>query len=269
MDYDVLIIGGGAAGMESAITLGDMGYSVLLVEKEPTIGGTMILLSKVFPTLDCASCIATPKMAATFHHPNVTTMAYTEVKEITKNAAGTFKVRINQKPTFVNLSQCTGCQKCEEACTVALPDQFNYELVARRAAYIPFAQAIPKKALIERHGTSPCNFACPAGIKAHGYVSLVRTGLFEEAMELILEDVPIPGSLGRACYALCEDECSRMELEGGVSIRQIKRFVADYYYEKYPEPKHKPPEDKLDQEVAVIGSGPAGLSAAYHLAKKS
>lgn len=269
MDYDVLIIGGGAAGMESAITLGDMGYSVLLVEKEPTIGGTMILLSKVFPTLDCASCIATPKMAATFHHPNVTTMAYTEVKEITKNAAGTFKVRINQKPTFVNLSQCTGCQKCEEACTVALPDQFNYELVARRAAYIPFAQAIPKKALIERPGTSPCSFACPAGIKAHGYVSLVRTGLLEEAMELILEDVPIPGSLGRACYALCEDECSRMELEGGVSIRQIKRFVADYYYEKYPEPKHKPPEDKLDQEVAVIGSGPAGLSAAYHLAKKS
>lgn len=268
MDYDILVIGGGAAGMESAITLGDMGYSALLVEKEPTIGGAMILLGKVFPTLDCASCIATPKMAATFHHPNITSMAYTEVKDITKNTAGTFKVRINQKPTFVNLSQCTGCQKCEETCTVALPDQFNYDLVARRAAYIPFAQAVPKKALIERHGISPCSFACPAGVKAHGYVSLVRSGLFEEAMELILEDVPIPGSLGRACYALCEDECSRKELEGGVSIRQIKRFVADYYYEKYPEPKHGSPEDKLGQKVAVIGSGPAGLSAAYHLAKE-
>ena len=254
--------------MESAITLGDMGYSVLVVEKEPTIGGAMILLSKVFPTLDCASCIATPKMAATFHHPNVTTMAYTEVKDIKKNTAGTFNIKISQKPTFVNLNQCTGCQKCEEACTVALPDQFNYELVARRAAYIPFAQAIPKKALIERHGTSPCSFACPAGVKAHGYVSLVRSGLFEEAMELILEDVPIPGSLGRACYALCENECSRAELEGEVSIRQIKRFVADYYYEKYHEPKHGPPEERLEQRVAVIGSGPAGLSAAYHLARE-
>lgn len=268
MDYDVLVIGGGTTGMESAITLGDMGYHVLLVEKEPSIGGTMILLSKVFPTLDCASCIATPKMAATSHHPNVTLMTYTHVKDIRKNPRGTFKVSLNQKSTFVNFNQCTGCQKCEEVCTVAIPDQFNCDLVARRAAHIPFAQAIPKKAVIERHGTSPCSFACPAGIQAHGYVSLVRSGLFEEAMELILEDVPIPGSLGRACYALCEDECSRTELEGSISIRQIKRFVSDYYYEKYSEPKHTPPEDKTDQKVAIIGSGPAGLSAAYHLAKK-
>ncbi len=267
MDYDVLVVGAGAAGMESALTLGDMGYSVLLVEKGPSLGGSMILLSKVFPTLDCASCIATPKMAATFHHPKVTSMAYTEVKDVTKQADGTFKVAINRKSTFVDLNVCTGCQKCEEACTVALPDQFNYDLVARRAAYIPFAQAIPKKALIERDGTSPCSFACPAGIKAHGYVSLVRSGLFEEAMELILEDVPIPGSLGRACYATCEDECSRTELEGSVPIRLIKRFVADYYYDKYPEPKHGPPETRFEQKVAVVGSGPAGLSAAYHLAK--
>jgi len=268
MDADVLVIGGGAAGMESALTLGDMGYSVLLVEKEPTLGGNMILLSKVFPTLDCASCIATPKMAATFHHPNVRTMTYTQVKDIKKTAQGTFEVEMNKRSPFVNLTWCTGCQKCEEVCTVGLPDQFNYELVARRAAYIPFAQAIPKKALIERYGTSPCSSACPAGIKAHGYVSLARSGLFEQAMELILEDVPIPGSLGRACYASCENECSRAELEGEVSIRRIKRFVADYYYGKYPEPKHGPPEDKLKQKIAVIGSGPAGLSAAYHLAKK-
>ena len=268
MDYDVLVIGGGAAGLESAITLGDMGYSVVLVEKEPTLGGSMILLSKVFPTLDCASCIATPKMAATFHHPNVRTMAYTQVKDIKKTAKGTFEVEINKRSPFVNLTQCTGCQKCEEACTVGLPDQFNCDLVARRAAYIPFAQAIPKKALIERYGTSPCSSACPAGIKAHGYVSLTRSGLLEQAMELILEDVPIPGSLGRACYALCENECTRAELEGEVPIRRIKRFVADYYYEKYPEPKHGPAEDKLEQKVAVIGSGPAGLSAAYHLARK-
>jgi NADPH-dependent glutamate synthase beta subunit-like oxidoreductase len=84
----------------------------------------------------------------------------------------------------------------------------------------------------------------------------------------ILKDVPLPGTLGRACYATCEDECSRSQLEGGVSIRQIKRLVADYYYQRFPEPKHGLPEDASGRQVAIIGSGPTGLSAAYHLAKR-
>ena len=267
MDYDILVVGGGIAGMESALTLGDMGYSVLLVEKEPTIGGKMILLSKVFPTLDCASCIATPKMAATFHHPQVTTLAYAEVDDIRKSPQGTFQVSINKKSTYVDFGKCTGCQKCEFACTVAVPDQFNFGMVARRAAYIPFAQAVPKKAVIEKHGSSPCSFACPIGMKPHGYVSLIRSGLFEEAMERILKFTPIPGSLGRTCPAPCEKECTRGELEGIVPIRKLKRFAADHYYDEYSEPKYGPPKEKLDKKVAVVGSGPAGLTAAYKLAK--
>ena len=268
MDYDALVVGGGTAGMESALSLGDMGYSVLLVEKEASIGGTMILLSKVFPTLDCASCIATPKMAATFHHPQVKTLTSAEVTGIEKKPNGTFDVHINKKATFVDPDRCTGCSSCEEACTVAIPDQFNFDLVARRAAYIPYSQAVPKKAVIERAGTSPCTFACPAGIKAHGYVSLVRSGLYEEAMDLILEDTAIPGSLGRACYAPCEDDCTRCELESAVPLRLLKRFAADYYYEKHPYPKQGPRNQLRSEKVAVIGSGPAGLSAAYDLAKQ-
>jgi heterodisulfide reductase subunit A len=268
MDYDALVVGGGTAGMEAALSLGDMGYSVLLVEKEASIGGTMILLSKVFPTLDCASCIATPKMAATYHHPQVTTLTSAEVTGIERKPDGTFDVHINKKATFVDPDRCTGCSTCEEACTVAIPDQFNFDLIARRAVYIPYSQAVPKKAVIERAGTSPCTSACPAGIKAHGYVSLVRSGLYEEAIDLILEDAPLPGSLGRACYAPCEDHCTRSELEGAVPLRRLKRFAADHYYERYPEPKHRPPEQLRDEKVAVVGSGPAGLSAAYHLAKQ-
>ncbi|MGQ9824741.1 MAG: FAD-dependent oxidoreductase [Desulfotomaculales bacterium] len=268
MNYDILVIGSGIGGMEAALKLGDMGYRVLLVEKEPSIGGKMILLSKVFPTLDCASCISTPKMAAAAHHPNVQVMVYTEVKEIKKNGSGTFQARLRKKPTFVDPALCTGCQQCETACTVAVPDQFNFGLVARRAAYIAFPQAVPKKAVIERAGTSPCSFACPAGIRAHGYVSLVRSGKYEEACRLILESAPFPGSLGRACYARCEQECTRAGLEGPVAIRQIKRFVADYYYGVHPEPEDAPPIAPSGKKVAVIGAGPAGLSAAFHLAKK-
>ncbi len=82
VDYDVLVVGSGIGGMESALKLGDMGYKVLLVEKEASVGGKMILLSKVFPTLDCASCISTPKMAATIHHPNITALTYSQVDGI-------------------------------------------------------------------------------------------------------------------------------------------------------------------------------------------
>ena len=265
---DVLIIGGGIAGMESSLTLADMGYKVLLVEKQPSIGGKMVLLSKVFPTLDCASCISTPKMAAASHHPNIDLMVNTEVGEISRNGGGCFHVELKAKPTFVDPTACTGCGECELVCTVATPDEYNSGLIARRAAHIPFPQAVPKKALIERQGTSPCSFSCPAGVKAHGYVSLVRSGRFDEAFHLHMEDAPLPGSLSRACYAPCEGECTRGELEGPVPIRRIKRFMVDRYYAAHPEPEYGPPDVIKREKVAVVGSGPAGLTAAYHLARQ-
>jgi heterodisulfide reductase subunit A-like polyferredoxin len=268
VDYDVLVVGGGIAGMESGLTLGDMGYKVLLVEKEVSIGGKMILLSKVFPTLDCSSCISTPKMAATAHHPNLTVLTYSEVEGIVRKDDGTFAVRLLRKPTFVDPAACTGCGACERVCTVAIPDRFNADLVATRAAHIAFPQAVPKKAVIERAGSSPCNFTCPAGVKAHGYVSLVRSGKYEEAFRLHMEDAPLPGSLSRACYAPCEGQCTRDKVEGKVPIRGIKRFMVDRYYERHPEPEYGPPETQNGKKVAIVGSGPAGLSAAYFLARK-
>jgi heterodisulfide reductase subunit A len=268
MDYDVLVIGAGIAGMEAAVSLGDMDYRVLLVEKEPSIGGKMILLSKVFPTLDCASCISTPKMALASSHDHIDLRVFSEVKSIVDAPGGGFKVRVVRKPAFVDFAKCTGCQDCEKACTVTVPDQFNAELVSRRAAYIAFPQAVPKKAVIDRAGTSPCTFACPAGIKANGYISLIRQGEFEKAFNLVLEDAPLVGTLGRACYAPCQAECTREEVGDAPHIRHLKRFIADWYYSKYPEPQYGPPETKLAKKVAIVGSGPAGLSAAYFLAKK-
>ncbi len=268
MKYDVLVVGGGIAGMESALTLGDMGFKALLVEKEPSIGGKMILLSKVFPTLDCASCISTPKMASTIHHPNVTVYTSSEARDISKNADGTFGAIIDKKATYVDNNACTGCGECEAACTVAVSDRFNYDMVAHRAAYIPFPQAVPKKAVINRQGQSPCSNACPAGVKAHGYVSLVRSGKYDEAFHLHMQDAPLPGSLSRACYAPCETACTRGGLDGSVDIRRIKRFMVDHYYSAHPEPEYSVPEKLFDKRVAIIGSGPAGLSAAYHLGRK-
>ena len=267
MDYDVLVVGSGIGGMESSIKLADMGFHVLLVEKEASVGGRMILLSKVFPTLDCASCISGPKMSSTINHPNITTLAYSEVQRIVRNPDGRFVASVKEKAKFVDWAACTGCDACQIACTVAVPDQFNANLAARRAAYIAFPQAVPKKAVLQREGTSPCIAACPAGIKAHGYVSLVRSGKYEEAFQLVLDATPLVGTLGRACYAPCEGECTRTKLEGAVPIRLIKRFAADKHYES-----HEGPGIEVDspngRSIAVVGSGPAGLTAAWQLARK-
>jgi len=266
VDYDVLVVGAGIAGMESAIKLGDMGKKVLLVEKEGSVGGRVILLSKVFPTLDCASCITTPRMATSIHHDNITAMTYTDIKAIRRNADGSFRATVHEKARYVDEAACTGCQLCEPACTVAVPDQFNYDLIARRAAYITFPQAVPKKAVIEREGTSPCTDTCPAGIKAHGYVSLTRSGKYEEAFQLVLDATPLVGTLGRACYAPCEGECTRGDLEGTLPIRRIKRFIADRHYAEHDGPGIVPPEPN-GKSVAIVGSGPAGLTAAWQLAR--
>ncbi len=266
MKYDVMVVGSGIAGMESAIKLGDMGYEVLLVEKEASVGGRMILLSKVFPTLDCASCISGPKMSSTINHPNITTMTYSEVMGITRQFDGKFTTTVKEKARYIDWSACTGCQECQLACTVAVPDQFNAQLVSRHAAYIAFPQAVPKKAVIERAGTSPCIDTCPAGIKAHGYVSLIRSGKYEEAFQLVLDATPLVGTLGRACYAPCESECTRAKIEGTIPIRRLKRFAADQHYAAGRGPGVSVAESN-GKSVAVVGTGPAGLTAAWQLAR--
>ncbi len=164
MRFDALIIGGGIAGMEASLNLADMGYRVLLVEREPSIGGKMVLLSKVFPTLDCSSCIVTPKMASVAHHPNITLYTYSQVLEVWKEKRG-FRVKIRKRARYIKEELCTGCQECEIKCPVEVPDQYNFDLVGRKAVYIPFSIATPKKAVIDIDNCilcGVCERVCPA-----------------------------------------------------------------------------------------------------------
>ncbi|MCK5675945.1 MAG: FAD-dependent oxidoreductase, partial [Verrucomicrobia bacterium] len=187
--------------------------------------------------------------------------------EIKRNTDGSFAVDMHQKASYVDFDACTGCGQCEEICTITVPDEYNYNLVTRRVAHIPFPQAVPKTAVIDRRGEAPCTFTCPSNVKASGYISLVRAGRYKEAFNLHIENAPLVGSLARACYAPCEEDCTRCGKEETVHIRGIKRFFSDTYYEEHPEPEYGPVEEQLKTKVGIVGSGPAGLSAAFYLAR--
>ena len=144
-----LVIGGGIAGIQTALDIADAGFQVDIVEKEPTIGGKMTQIDKTFPTLDCAACILTPKMVDAAQNENIKIYSYSEVSAV-KGFVGNFHVTIKKKARFVDEVKCTGCGLCTEKCPQKkVPNAFNLGLDNRRAIYIPFAQAVPKVATID------------------------------------------------------------------------------------------------------------------------
>lgn len=165
IEVDTLIIGGGIAGLQAAIDLADQGFEVLIVEKQPSIGGKMIGLSKVFPTLDCCSCICTPRMAEAEHHPNIRIMTYTEVEDVTRDN-GRFVGRVVEKPRYVDQEKCTGCRLCEYACEMELPHEFEGNLGTRKAICVPFSNAVPQVAVLDIDNCllcGRCEKVCPTG----------------------------------------------------------------------------------------------------------
>jgi heterodisulfide reductase subunit A2 len=155
LQFDALVLGGGIAGLEAALNLADQDFSVAIVEKDASIGGKMIRLSKVFPTLDCASCITTPKMAAAAHHPNITIFTYCDLTSLNRRGDG-LVADIRQKPRYVDPVKCIGCRQCEYACPVLVSDPEQGEFSARKAIYIPFSNAIPQIALMDTENCILC-----------------------------------------------------------------------------------------------------------------
>ncbi len=166
-----LVIGGGIAGIQTALDIADAGFPVDIVEKEPTIGGKMTQIDKTFPTLDCAACILTPKMVDASQNENIRIYSYSEVESV-KGFVGNFNVKIRRKARFVKEDVCTGCGLCTEKCPQKkVPNEFNLGLDNRRAIYIPFAQAVPKVATIDANYCTMlktgkcgiCSKVCTAG----------------------------------------------------------------------------------------------------------
>ncbi|HPD60615.1 MAG TPA: FAD-dependent oxidoreductase, partial [Thermodesulfobacteriota bacterium] len=259
----VLVVGGGVGGIQAALDLANSGFKVYLVEEESAIGGKMAQLDKTFPTNDCSMCIISPKLVEVGRHLNIEILSYAEVVKV-EGEPGNFSVQVRQKPRFIELDKCTGCGDCAKACPVEVPNAFDAHLINRKAAYKHYPQAIPNAFAIDKLGVSPCKANCPAGIHVQGYVALIKQKKFKEALALIRKNNPLPAICGRVCTHPCETACSRKKVDDPLAIMYLKRFVSDWEYTQ-AEPELSAIEKRREEKVAIVGAGPAGLSAAYYL----
>ncbi len=191
LNFDALVIGGGIAGLQAALDLADQDFKVAVVERGASIGGKMIRLSKVFPTLDCSSCITTPKMAAAAHHDNITIFTYCKLNSLDRNGKD-LTASVTQHPRYVDPDNCIGCRQCEYSCPIYVADEEEGGFSARKAIYIPFSNAIPQIALMDVENCilcGKCQKVCPTAAinyfqKPEGFIISAKTAILATGFEL-------------------------------------------------------------------------------------
>ncbi|MDX9816365.1 MAG: CoB--CoM heterodisulfide reductase iron-sulfur subunit A family protein [Smithellaceae bacterium] len=208
---DVMIVGGGIAGIQAALELANTGKKVYLVEKNSTIGGHMAQFDKTFPTLDCSACILTPKMDAVLQHPNIKLMTYCEINEV-KGFVGNFDIKIRQKARYVDHDKCNACLACTEKCPGKGIAEWDEGLVKRKAIHIPFPQAVPQKPVIDRD-------ACTYFLK--GKCRLCEKVCEQKAIDFEQQDTFIDAKVGAVIVAT------------GYNLMDTMPLV-QYGYGKYP-----------------------------------
>lgn len=206
-----LVIGGGIAGIQASLDIANTGHKVILIEKEPSIGGHMSQLSETFPTLDCSQCILTPRMVEVAQHPNITLYTYAELESL-EGFIGNFKARIRRKSKSLDEKLCTGCGLCTTKCPVKkIPSEFNEGLGKRTAIYVPFPQAVPNKPVIDRKN---CTYYIKGKCKVCEIVCPTKAIRFDQ------EDT------------ILEVEVGAIVLSTGFTVKQPD-FFPEYGYGKY------------------------------------
>jgi len=185
IEKKALVLGGGIAGIQAALDIADAGHKVVLVEREPTIGGRMAQLDKTFPTLDCSSCILTPKMVDASKHPNITLYTYSELEKV-EGYIGNFSVTIRKRARKIDEDLCTGCGLCQTKCPKKVPSEFDLGLGTRKAIYTPFPQAVPNKPVID---TENCIYLQTGKCRVCERVCEAKAIRFDQEDELITERV--------------------------------------------------------------------------------
>ena len=183
----VLVVGGGIAGIQAALTLANAGKQVVLVEREPSIGGHMAMFDKTFPTLDCAACILTPKMTAVKDHPNIQLLTFSEVEEVA-GSVGNYEVKVRRHARHVQEDLCVGCLQCIDACLFKEPkfeNAFDQGLAKRKPIFVPFPQAVPLVPVIDPEAcielkTGRCKMSCLEACADRGAIDFRQEEWIEE-----------------------------------------------------------------------------------------
>ncbi len=225
---DTLVIGAGIAGIQAALDLAESGNQVYLVEKDSTIGGNMARFDKTFPTLDCSSCILTPKMVSVGHRENIHILTQSDVEEVT-GFAGNFQVKVHKQARYVTDASARPVRTAKTVCPVMVPSSFDLGPPAADRHPQGLSPGSSQHLSDRQAGTaSVLREACPIGQEAAGYVALIGDGRFAEAAKLIRMRNPLPVVCGRVCYHPCEAECNRGFVEEPIAIQHLKRFALDW-----------------------------------------
>jgi heterodisulfide reductase subunit A len=214
-----LVIGGGIAGISSALDLAAMGYKVYLLEKRESIGGHMAALDKTFPTLDCSICIEGPKMVDVSRHPNIEIISYADLLSV-EGFVGNFKVKIRKNPRYVNAEDCTGCGECRDACPIEYPNEWDENLGVRKAISVPFDQAVPLVYTINRDYCIEC-FKCMDACGARQAINFSQ-----EPEEIEIEVGTIIVSTGFDVYKPFEDsQYGYSRFDNVITAMEFERLI--------------------------------------------
>ncbi len=260
-----VIIGGGVGAAQCALVLAQLGVKTDLITPSMELSSAG----------DDSGCQAVtqdlrerPVLLRSANHPLVTVHTNCTVDGMAERR-GEFTVRATKHPRYVRTDLCTSCGRCAEVCSAKVPVQMNDHKLTRSAIHAPFlgAYAVPSSYTIDKLGIAPCTAACPLGINVTGFVSLLSRGKVDAALALIQDAAPLAGVLGRVCTHPCEGSCKRAEVDAPVFIRALHRFAADHasggiHYTR------KAPAGSRKEKIAIVGSGPAGLTAAWELARR-
>jgi len=210
--------------------------------------------------------VISPKLVEVGRHINIDLLTNSELVEL-KGEPGNFTAVVRKSPRYVDLAKCTSCGECTKVCPIETANDYDEGLSQRKAIFKQYAQAMPGAYGINKRGTAPCKATCPAHVSIQGYIALINAGKYKEAIDLFREDHPFPGVCGRVCHHPCEKMCTRNDVDQPLAIRELHRFLSDYERTQ-GEPAVPAVTEKRTEKVAVIGSGPAGLTAAYYLAQR-
>ncbi len=252
--HRVMIIGATPAGITAANKLGELGIPVTLVDSDPDMDQKLSDTGYTLKSGVPFNHAHRPGLMRIMRNPDITCMLPARVNTIKHNMQG-FKVSVTKEQTFVDPESCTLCGRCVELCPVTLEhDNKPVAITSRRS--------LPGRAVIDKRKTPVCTSGCPLGVNVQGYLALAGQGRFDKALDLVRERNVLPGICGRICTHPCETDCRRNDIDDALSIRAIKRFVADAEEKGTERPE---PAFEGDRKIAVIGSGPAGLAAAHEL----